>query len=98
MAEALFLVRKTVSGGAQLVNGVVSVLVNDDTADSLTLHIASAVAACNAVFPKDADGSDPYPVGYFDTADEVSDLTSGILKDDTDAIVFTERGTLEFGT
>ena len=98
MAEGLFLVRKTLSGGQQLINGVVAVLINDDDADTLALHITAAVAACNLAFPKDADGSDPYPAGYFDTADEVSDLSAGILQDDGDAIVFTERGTLEVGT
>lgn len=98
MAEGLFLVRQTLRGGDSLINGVQSVLINDDDADTLAQHITAAIGACNLAYPKDANGSDPFPVGYFDTADEVSDLTAGILKDDGDAIVFGAVDIQEVGT
>ena len=91
MAEALFLVTKSQQGGEKLINGVRAVVVNDDDAESAALHIASAVAACNRAFPKDAAGSDPFPAGYFDTVVTLSDLTTGPIPDDADAVVFSER-------
>lgn len=88
MAEGLWLVERTVDTGDGLIDGIVSLLLNDDDGSTSAQVIASAVARVNIHWTSDTGAVPKLPAGYFDTATLVSDLTTGPLKDDTDCYVF----------
>lgn len=90
MAATIYLVSKAQADGQDLVNGVRHVLINSDSAGGDSQVITEAIAACNTVFPADANGSDPFPAGYFDTVEQVD--TANLLDTDEDAIVFRGDG------
>lgn len=93
MAEALYLVTRT-GNTKRLINGVRAVLINSDDAGTNADIIAEAVIGLNRAYPKDAEGSDPFPDGYFDTVQSPADLTSGPVPDDRDVIIFADNQVL----
>lgn len=88
MAEALYLVTKTVDPGDSTVNGITAVLINKDDAQTDAQIKADAVAQVNVLLKGGQTINDPVPADYFDTVDKVSDLVAGSLKDNKDAYVF----------
>jgi len=89
MAEALFLVTRSDAEQRQgTIDGINAVLINSDNAGTTAETIADAVAQCVAA-------GHPLPTGYFDSIDEVSDLTTGSLKDDLDCFIFLHEGKTE---
>ncbi len=87
MAEALFLVTRTNQlGDNDMRNGVHAMLINNDDGDTDAVTIADAILRLNAHF-----GAGSYPDGYFDTVQEVGDLTSGPAPDNGDIMVFLPR-------
>lgn len=90
MAEALFLVERTTQSDNDIRDGIKSVIINNDDADTNAQIIAAAIAAVNAALPADAGAaSSKLPDGYFDTVNEVSDLvTAGDLRTDQDFLAF----------
>ena len=92
MAEALFLVTRTQQGVSEDRNQVREMIINDDDGTSDADVITAAIAALNAALPVETDAADAYPAGYFDTVNELSDLTtSGDLRTDGDFIAFAPR-------
>jgi len=92
MAEGLHLVEKTTGPGNQLINNVSAVIINSDDGKTTAQIIADAVALCNSLHLS-PDAGDPYPTGYFDTVNLVSDLvTSGDFRTDQDGIIFNTIG------
>jgi len=87
MAEAIYLVTKTLTGGETLVGKVRAVVINKDDGQTDPQIIADAVAQMNTLY-----SADPVPTGYFDTVTKISDLSSGPLKDNKDCYVFTPEG------
>ena len=86
MAEALYLVTRTDAARRMgTINGINAVLINADDGGNDAATIADAVAQCVA-------GGHAIPTGYFDTVDEVGDLTSGSHKDDLDCTIFLAEG------
>jgi hypothetical protein len=95
MAEGLFLIRKTMgadgaNGGKTLLNGIHSMIMNDDDAQTLAQKLATASGICNTKF-----GTTEYRDDYFQTADDIGDLTSGLLPADGDAVIFQPDDTPE---
>lgn len=92
MAEGLYLVSRAAGDeGNPVINGVVAVVINKDSAQTNAQIIASAVAKCESA--NDA-GNTPvasrpnvFPSDYFDTVTAISDLAAGPLADDTDAVI-----------
>lgn len=85
MAEALYLVERTTAVDGNDVDGIRSVLINNDDGDSDALIITAAESAVNT-----AGGA--LPAGYFDTVNKVSDLvTAGDLRTAQDFIAFPEK-------
>ena len=87
MAERIVLVSKanSQSPSATIIDGIHSVLINADDAQTTPQVLASAVAQCVLA------GHTAIETGYFDTVQLVGDLTAGPLKDNLDAIIFLER-------
>jgi hypothetical protein len=82
MAEALWLVTKTVEPGDTLIDGVTAVVINNDDADSAAQTIIDATAKAVAQ-------GHPLPTGYFDAAAVISDLAgASALRTDGDNYVF----------
>lgn len=95
MAEALWLIRKTLGtggdvGGKTLINGIHSMVMNDDDGQSLAQKLATASGILNTKF-----GTTEYNTTYFDTADNIGDLSSGFLPADGDAVIFQPHDTPE---
>jgi hypothetical protein len=95
MAEALWLIRKTkgvagATGGKTMINGVHSMIMNDDDAQTLAQKLATASGILNTL-----NGGTEYRDDYFQTADNISDLTSGLLPADGDAVIFQADDTPE---
>lgn len=93
MAEALFLVRRTVQGVNEDRNRVREVLINEDDGQTNAQIIAATIAALNAVTPVGdgfTAGEPVYPAGYFDTVDPVN-TTTGILSADGRFVAFPPR-------
>jgi hypothetical protein len=88
MAEQLWLCNRARNPGRSFVDGVEFVVINNDDADTEAQTIAAAVLALNTALPADADGTDKFPAGYFDTAVDLSDLTTGPLATDLDFYAF----------
>ncbi len=87
MAEALFLVTRTNQEGDNgMRNGVHACIINNDDADTDAVTIADAILRMNAHF-----GAGSYPDGYFDTVQEISDLTAGPAPDNGDIMVILPR-------
>lgn len=95
MAEALFLVERTVPENMNDRDGIRAVIINNDDGDTDAQVIAAAIAAVNAALPADADvPDDKLPAGYFDTVNEISDLvTAGSLRTDQDFLCFKQEVT-----
>lgn len=92
MAEALYLVRRTTQGVNDDRNRVREVIVNNDDGDSDATIIANVVALLNTAHPVESGAEPVYPAGYFDTVNQISDLTtSGDLRTDGDFIAFPPR-------
>ena len=88
MAEALYLVERTTAVDGNDIDGVRSVLINNDDGDADADIIIAAVAALNAA----SGATGKFPAGYLDTVNEVSDLvTAGDLRTDQDFIAFPEK-------
>lgn len=88
MAEALYLLTKSpAAGGTQTINGIRTVLINADDAQTDAQIKALAVARLNAHFDP-GPAMTPYNGAYFDTVTKVSDLTAGPLKDNGDLYAF----------
>lgn len=81
MAEAVWLVTKTVEPGDTLVDGITSVVINNDDADTAAQTITDAEALVVAL-------GHPVPSSYFDSAVIISDLASGPIATDGDGYVF----------
>lgn len=98
MAEGIFLMRKLAQGnGKTVVNGVDAVVMNSDDANTLAQHNANAVAICNAAYPKDPGGSDPFPADYFDSATAITDLVAGPIQNDGAGYAFGLKEVRESG-
>jgi hypothetical protein len=106
MTQAIFLAKRTPAPGKGFINGVVAVAVNLVSTANAAAIKAGAVAACNALYPKDASASRGAPVGpsqnssnvfpddYFDST-EILDPT-GTLSANDDAYLFSTRAGVEF--
>jgi hypothetical protein len=88
MAEALYLVARPASvTGLQLIDGVSAAIINkDDGQTDAQIQAACVTAAVAAGIA--------LPAGYFGDATvyKISDLTSGIFKDNLDAMFFMAPG------
>lgn len=92
MAEALFLVTRTQQGVSDDRNRVREVIINDDDGTSDADIIIATIAALNASEPVESGVAPVYPAGYFDTVNELSDLTTdSVLRTDGDFIAFPPR-------
>lgn len=92
MAEALWLVTKTVrTGSSDVRDGIHAVIINADDGQNAAATIVEVEDRINAGFPSDSGAGDKIPAGYFDTAIIIDDLTSGPLKDDKDCFVFQAK-------
>ena len=85
MAEAIYLVTRRHNLGQGLVNGLFAAVVNSDDGGSDAVKLAEAdaraVAAGHAI-------TSP----YFDTVVGVIGTSTGLVADDTDAILFSGQG------
>lgn len=89
MAEALFLVTRTVQGVNQDKDQVREVIINSDDGSTAAETIQDAVDALNAAEPVEAGAEPKYPTGYFDT---VVALTAAVtLGADLDFIAYPPR-------
>ena len=91
MAEALFLVRRTTQGVNNDRNLVREVIINSDDGGTDADVIAEAISGLNAQNPVEAGAEAVYPADYFDTVEDIGDLTSGPLATDEDFIAFPPR-------
>lgn len=86
MAEALYLCTHTQNPGDGSINGVTALVINkDDGQTTLQIQTDAATQATAAV-------GGPFTPAYFDTVTKISDLSSGVLKDNKDAYVFGPSG------
>lgn len=83
MTEALYLVTKNVKDGQRTVDGIFAAVINADDGGSDATILAAADAQMVAK---------GHPLGqptYFDTVvGKISDLSSGVLKDNNDCYLF----------
>lgn len=86
MVEQLYLVERTTLPDNDVRDGIKAVVINNDDGDANDAIIANAIAAVNALFP--AGGEDKLPGGYFDTVNQLNDLSSGPLATDQDILVY----------
>lgn len=93
MAEALFLVERTVPLDMNDRDGIRAVVINEDDAQTDAQIITATISAVNAALPSDADvPDDKLPAGYFDTVTNISDLvTAGALRTDGDFLCFKQE-------
>ncbi len=94
MAEALYLIRKNLGtgsslGGKSVINGVHSVLMNDDDGQTDAQRFVTAAGIMNAKFSTNAYADD-----YFDSSDLLT-TASGILGADGNAVIFAPIDTPE---
>ncbi len=83
MAAAIWIVRKLVSNKVDIVDGIETVMINDDDLDSEATVLADTHAAVIVA------GHQIPPSGYFDTA--VLALAAGQLDTDEDMIMMGKR-------
>ncbi len=90
MAKALYLVTKSGAGQPEKTNidDIHACLINSDDGGSDADIIAEAIAQAVVA-------GHPLPAGYFDTVEDVGDLTTGKMPTDEDTIVILRRGTTE---
>lgn len=91
MAEGLFLVRRTDQGVNNDRNRVREVLINEDDGQTDAQIIAATISALNAAQPVESGFENVYPDDYFDTVENIDDLTSGPLASDGDFVAFAPR-------
>lgn len=82
MAAAIWIVRKSTTNKAETIDGIETVIINNDSLDNEATTIAGAEAALQAA------GYD-IPDGYFDTA--ALALAAGQLDTDQDLVAMGER-------
>jgi hypothetical protein len=88
MAKALYLVEKAQSDGETMVHGLRSMIINNDDGDDAATICANAAAQATV-------GGFPIESGYFGTATQIDDLTSGPLKDDQDCYLVFLTGVVK---
>lgn len=94
MAEALYLVTRTIQGVNYDKNLVREVIVNNDDALTDAQIIAAVIVLMNAALGADSDAPAVYPAGYFDTVVKIGDLAATgetNLRTDGDFIAFAPR-------
>jgi hypothetical protein len=93
MAAAIFLVTRTVQGVNQDINQVREVIVHEDDAQTDAQIITALLASMNTVEPAgDPSGDfDQYPVGYFDTVEQIGATPVASINTDGDYIAFSSR-------
>ena len=93
MAAAIFLVTRTTQGVTQDINQVREVIVHEDDAQSDAAIITALLASMNATEPAgDPSGDfDQYPVGYFDTVEQIGATPVASLNSDGDYLAFGPR-------
>lgn len=94
MAEALYLIRKNLGaageqGGKSILNGIHSMIMNDDDGQTDAQRFATAAGILNTKF-----GGTEYGADYFDDSELLS-TASGILGADGDAVIFAPVDTPE---
>jgi len=95
MADALFLVQRTVQGVNDDRNRVREVVIFNDNGDADSLVIQNTIDALNAQTPVGdglTAGEPVYPDGYFDTVTEIATATpAGPFGTEFDYIAFAPR-------
>jgi hypothetical protein len=90
MAEALYLVRRTVQGVNNDRNRVREVLTNRDDGLTDAQRIQAVIDDLNTAQPVETGAEPIYPDGYFDTVQLVA-VASGPLSTDGDFVAFAPR-------
>lgn len=94
MADAIFLVTRTIQGVNDDRNRVREVVIFNDDGDADSLIIQNTVDALNAVTPVGdglTAGEPVYPDGYFDTVQQIGATPSGFLDTEFDFLAFAPR-------
>ena len=87
MVEQLFLVERTDRPDNDVRDGIKTVIINNDDADTDAQIITAAILAVNTALPVDADAEAKIPAGYFDTVSPLTPLSAGPLATDLDILV-----------
>lgn len=92
MAEELVLIRKDVTEGAEIIDGIYAVLINTDDGDTEAVIRTEAITAINLNAQHDL------PANYFDGSTIANNLITvamqsmaGPMNDDLDALIFSDR-------
>ena len=88
MADALFLVTRTVQGVGSDRNAVREVIIFQDDGDSDAVIIAQCITGLNAELGAEADAADVYPAGYFDTVRQIGATPVGPFDTEFDFIAY----------
>ncbi len=91
MADAIFLVTRTDQGVTNDRNQVREVVIFNDDGDADALIIQNTVDALNTAQPVETGAEDAYPIGYFDTVEQIGATPTGFLDTEFDFLAFAPR-------